>query len=319
VITLEELRRRGSELRNVVDQLHSIHGDHRPLYFPFEVAGVREVRLLQGYAFKLPKAFVDLFPPEQLGQPARDETSEGARNPPWDRDELILALEAYVHWNGKPPAKTSTEIHQLSQTMNDLRRALGTRGAPTLRNINGIYMKLMNFRRFDLAFSSQGKTGLARGNQLEEEIWNEFHHDPVHLSRVAAAIRGSLSPVTGSELTIAADQDFPEDEEAIEGRILTAQHQRRERSRKIIMAKKAMVLKAHGNLACEACGFDFAKRYGKRGTGVIECHHTRPLEELGDGTPTRLSDLALLCANCHRVIHARRPWLTIEELRTFLG
>ena len=40
----------------------------------------------------------------------------------------------------------------------------------------------------------------------------------------------------------------------------------------------------------------------------------RPVSE-SEGVKTRLSDLALVCANCHRMIHARRPWLSIEGLR----
>jgi 5-methylcytosine-specific restriction protein A len=177
-------------------------------------------------------------------------------------------------------------------------------------------MKLMNFRRLDPEFTSQGKSGLTRGNRLEGQIWSEFHGDPAHLGRVATAIRASLREAIGSGLTVAHESS--DDEEAVEGRLLTAQHQWRERSRKIVAAKKASVLQALGRLACEVCGFDSKQRYGSRGEGVIECHHTRPLEELGDGTPTRLSDLVLLCANCHRVVHARRPWLAIEELRASL-
>ncbi|WP_249187608.1 hypothetical protein [Nocardiopsis sp. MG754419] len=30
---------------------------------------------------------------------------------------------------------------------------------------------------------------------------------------------------------------------------------------------------------------------------------------------TRLEDLALLCANRHRMIHVARPWLTVDRLR----
>jgi hypothetical protein len=32
--------------------------------------------------------------------------------------------------------------------------------------------------------------------------------------------------------------------------------------------------------------------------------------------PTRVEDLVLVCANCHRIIHRKRPWLSIGELRT---
>jgi 5-methylcytosine-specific restriction protein A len=39
---------------------------------------------------------------------------------------------------------------------------------------------------------------------------------------------------------------------------------------------------------------------------------------LRPGTKTRLIDLALVCANCHRMLHRSRPWPTIAELRTEL-
>jgi len=105
---------------------------------------------------------------------------------------------------------------------------------------------------------------------------------------------------------------------AIEGRLLTVLHRRRERSRQIVEKKKTAALKAVGDIICEACDFSYLTRYGERGRGYIECHHIRPVESLGDGTPTRLSNLALLCANCHRMVHAGRPWLTVVELRACL-
>src|SRR5205823_3518944 len=47
--------------------------------------------------------------------------NDSVRPPAWNRDELILALEAYVKWNGNPPAKTSKEIGELSLLMNSIR------------------------------------------------------------------------------------------------------------------------------------------------------------------------------------------------------
>jgi HNH endonuclease len=57
---------------------------------------------------------------------------------------------------------------------------------------------------------------------------------------------------------------------------------------------------------------------GERGAGFIECHHTKPPSQLQNGQKTKIGDLKLLCSNCHRMVHARRPWLTIEELRAIL-
>jgi 5-methylcytosine-specific restriction enzyme A len=72
-------------------------------------------------------------------------------------------------------------------------------------------------------------------------------------------------------------------------------------------------------LACEACGFDFAIRYGTRGKGFIECHHPKPVATLAEGHKTHLDDLALVCANCHRMIHRSKPWLSVLELKAMIG
>jgi len=75
------------------------------------------------------------------------------------------------------------------------------------------------------------------------------------------------------------------------------------------------VLAETGALRCEACGFDFHETYGKLGEDFIECHHVTPVSELKAGATTRLSDLVVVCSNCHRMLHRRRPWLTAAELR----
>ena len=64
---------------------------------------------------------------------------------------------------------------------------------------------------------------------------------------------------------------------------------------------------------------DLSKTYGDLGEGFIECHHKVPVSELKPGAKTKLSDLAVLCANCHRMLHRRRPWLSVDELRRHLG
>ncbi|WP_245687108.1 HNH endonuclease [Streptacidiphilus griseoplanus] len=68
------------------------------------------------------------------------------------------------------------------------------------------------------------------------------------------------------------------------------------------------------SLACEVCNFNFEQAYGERGVGYIECHHIVPLHVAGEGA-TKLADLALICSNCHRMIHRRAPWPTPLELR----
>ncbi|ANL68274.1 hypothetical protein AMC82_PB00111 (plasmid) [Rhizobium phaseoli] len=87
------------------------------------------------------------------------------------------------------------------------------------------------------------------------------------------------------------------------------------RSRSIVEKVKSLKVP----LACEVCGFDFEKRYGSLGRGFIEAHHVEPLSKReGINAPTTIEDFAMLCANCHRMIHHGGGSLTVEELRALL-
>jgi hypothetical protein len=119
------------------------------------------------------------------------------------------------------------------------------------------------------------------------------------------------SDIAGA-LTTALSYDLVE---APEGRTFTAMHIYRERSRKLVEAKKHQVRKKTGQLVCEVCDFDFEQTYGERGAGFIECHHIRPVKSLGDGSRTSVDDLSLVCSNCHRMIHNKQPWATVSELQ----
>ncbi|EOW9267990.1 HNH endonuclease [Vibrio cholerae] len=48
----------------------------------------------------------------------------------------------------------------------------------------------------------------------------------------------------------------------------------------------------------------------------MEAHHIIPLSELCsvDGSKTRLEDLAIVCSNCHRMLH-RAPRIDLCTLR----
>ncbi len=106
--------------------------------------------------------------------------------------------------------------------------------------------------------------------------------------------------------------------EAIEGRALLKLHKMKERKPQIVRRKKRAVLADKGRLVCEACDFDFAWFYGKLGEGFAECHHRSPLAELDGQAPTRLADLAIVCSNCHRMLHRSRPMMSVEQLRSLV-
>ena len=112
---------------------------------------------------------------------------------------------------------------------------------------------------------------------------------------------------------------FPDEDLATarEGREIYHLHRSRERSPVLARLKKQAVLRERGQLTCEACGFDFESQYGSLGEGYIECHHKVALAD-GEQRETALDDLALLCANCHRVVHRSKQTLTVEDLRELL-
>jgi hypothetical protein len=70
---------------------------------------------------------------------------------------------------------------------------------------------------------------------------------------------------------------------------------------------------------CEACDFNFEATYGALGKEYIECHHVDPLGARDTpSTKTSVRDVRMLCANCHRIVHRKRPPLPVEELRASL-
>jgi 5-methylcytosine-specific restriction protein A len=232
------------------------------------------------------------------------------RNPKWSRDELIITLDFYMHSRPSIPDNRSKEISDLSYILNQLQVKLGGEVSDTFRNPNGVYMKLMNFRRFDPSY--EGK-GLERGGKDEEVVWHLFSPDTRRLRETAKSIRSLVTSEAPSPIGPNLADD--EGDEAEEGKILTRIHRFRERDTKLISRKKEKVLRESGALCCEVCGFNFKEQYGARGEGFIECHHTKPLSGLKDGEKTKLTDLAVVCSNCHRMIHRKRPWLSLNELK----
>lgn len=128
-----------------------------------------------------------------------------------------------------------------------------------------------------------------------------------------AAIAGVWPDISGNA-SVLSDID----ETAIEGEARLVSHLRRERSRSLVESKKRAVLAETGTLACEACGFDFRVRYGEVGEGFCEVHHKKPLGENDHSSVTTLADLAVVCSNCHRIIHRSACALSVEELRRVL-
>ena len=103
-----------------------------------------------------------------------------------------------------------------------------------------------------------------------------------------------------------------------EGKIKERIHKSRERSPELIKLAKKNFKEKYGKLFCQICKFDFEKRYGEVGIDFIEGHHTIAVETMPPDYKTKPEEIAMLCGNCHRMIHRKRPWLTMENLKLLL-
>ncbi len=225
----------------------------------------------------------------------------------WTRDELILALDLYF----KAPAAHGDDKHpgvvELSELLQDLPIHTQAMRLKNFRNPNGVGLKLVNFQSLDPAYSG---TGMPQGAQKDRDIWNEFAHDIDLLSATALAIRELYTSFQPSDL-VSVDGD----DGVAEGGILGAAHRRHERNSKIVRKKKRAVFALHMALKCEICDFDFAATYGELGSQFAECHHTKPVSKMQLGDKTKLDDLSIVCANCHRMLHRGPELLSIAELK----
>ena len=150
--------------------------------------------------------------------------------------------------------------------------------------------------------TSDERDGLAEQHRIE--CYNRYANGS---ESTRPPVRHSLFPPTEDDL-----------ESVDEGGLALRQHLVRERDRGLRKRKIDSVRKAGKPIECEVCTFNFGIVYGEHGRDYCEVHHKTPLHESGP-TTTMLDDLAILCANCHRMIHRRNPWLTIGDLAQLLS
>lgn len=103
-------------------------------------------------------------------------------------------------------------------------------------------------------------------------------------------------------------QPFDPEARALEGT-------RTEATSKYRSPKLRLAAMQRANGVCEGCGTDFGTYAGKLGRRCLVVHHTKQLGDTDEPRWTKASDLAVVCANCHMIIHADRRWaLTLKQL-----
>jgi 5-methylcytosine-specific restriction protein A len=235
--------------------------------------------------------------------------TRGHGNSDWTRDETILALDLYFKCDGKMPSATDARVGELSLLLRSLPLHLTPLRTETFRNPDGVAFKLKNLNSVAIG------GGFGNVSETDRRVWAEFggHRDKV--KRLAELIRVAL--VVESMEVAAGDQE----EEFFEGRLLTTLHKKKERHPKI-RGKLLTSRRKRGALHCDMCLSTSLSTKANFEDAAFEAHHTLPMS-MALERKTRISDMALLCANCHRLLHRaialNGRWLTIEEARGIIG
>ncbi|MGW3912340.1 HNH endonuclease [Streptomyces sp. NPDC005070] len=231
----------------------------------------------------------------------------------WTRDELVLAC-ALVAENGWRELREADErVRHLSQILRRLPLHDGATQDPKFRSPGSVSLKTGN-----IVTARAGYHGAAmKGGRLTREVVADFTDHPAEMLAAARALHAGAA---SAEIVRIPAQEG-ETGTAREGQLLTRWALHRERSKPLRVRKIRAVLEEGGTLHCEVCSFGFSTAYGELGAGYIEVHHRLPLHISGV-TETRIADLALLCANCHRMCHRSflgESWRTPADLRRQMG
>ena len=235
-------------------------------------------------------------------------TSGGQGNPDWTREEMILAMDLLVRCDMEPPSKADPAVLELSDLLRDAAIHPPDARNAVFRNPAGVARTIAVLRSSETA---------DKASRIQREVWAEFHDKPDRLAEAAARIRADLELLEQTPLP-EADEDGVYQENTVRMRA----HSRRERARGLRDKVIARARRRHGSLRCEACGCEERTGLGRIAAAEFEAHHREPLAGSDGVRTTRVGDFAILCASCHRLIHAlmraEDRTVAIEEFRTRL-
>ncbi|MDP9577371.1 UNVERIFIED_ORG: putative restriction endonuclease [Bacillus sp. 1751] len=182
-----------------------------------------------------------------------------------------------------------------------------------------IYNKIEERNKIDLGSYIDWKAQIRKHIYLNSSDTDIFKGNVGDHTDLFYSIEGKGKGIWGLRNLVSKGNniDLTEDDLGfIEGKKKLGQHIYRERNPRVVrLAKEKFKEENSGRLFCEICGFDFYEKYGEVGEDFIEGHHTIPVSELEEGQVTKVEDIAIVCSNCHRMLHRKRPWLSKQNLK----
>lgn len=221
-------------------------------------------------------------------------------------DELLVVLDLYLE-NRRVLEEHDPRVVAASELLNRL-PIHAQAGTPGFRTPDAVVLRMANYRSYD---PSTAAKGMSNAGRRAGQVWRRYADDPAAVGSLVASIQSiATNPRERSE---ASSHMEPEESEIPEGRLIYRLHRRRERDPKLRARKFAQLTGAGVQPSCESCCLVPEAIFGTGTSQVLECHHLQPLR-LGERT-TRLADVVLLCANCHKALHAKGLLASVQGLR----
>lgn len=232
--------------------------------------------------------------------------TSGHGNPKWTREETLLALDLLYKHNA-PLDRRHTEVIALSDLLQNASIHPAVRRRNNFRNPDGVALKMQNL----LSAAEPGrKLSSSKADKAAVADYPKARKD--ELAVLANSLRASFISNDGPD-------ELPDDEVFVEGRWLTVRHRQRDQR-----LRQRLLTKLRGTeLQCEMCNVSPPPIDRGFQESRYEAHHRVPLAEAEHERETRVADMALLCACCHRTLHKMisryRRWVSVAEGRSLLG
>lgn len=220
----------------------------------------------------------------------------------WSVEETILALDYYLTHKGRIPFLKGADLRDLTEVIQQYNSHFSD---GNVRSQASIEMKISNFKSID-SEPINGSKGLSQYSLLDYELFMHYRNRINDLEEAVSQIKASMSNTSGRSL--------PSIKQTTEGGYKLVTHKIIERNPNFIKKFKLAMLDIEGKLSCSVCEFDFEDFYGDIGHSFIECHHLIPISKYEGPHAINKDDLALVCSNCHSMLHKSLA-ITIDELR----
>lgn len=225
----------------------------------------------------------------KLGERVVDlATAVGAQPRPRKRG-IALRLPGPV--NGKPDWLTLFVLSTKGTLYNNWHDRWASAGVSqvTVSRYESAMIRILGSRFVSSpkAYSTAPELGVLRGK------WPQFER------AIVSASRSVQRAVNAKSHRFQMNPSWNESLSAIEGQMTEVKVARRRRSASL---RRHAIAQSRGT--CEACGVNFGVLLGGRGWRVLQVHHKLQLSALDTPTWNGIEDLAVVCANCHLLIHA---------------